>query len=139
MSNAITAFGTILSIDNGSGVYTDVAEIKEISGPSLSRNTIDVTNHASASAHKEFIAGLADAGEITLGLSWLPNNTQHTQLKADFDAGTLRNFKITPPSTLTSKIWTAAGIITKFDPQYPIDGAAGLQVTIKVSGKPTFA
>lgn len=138
MSNATLGFGSIFSLDNGSS-FTAVAEVKEVSGPGLSRATVEVTNHASPSAAREYIAGLIDAGEITLGLSWLPGNTQHSQILTDFTNGTLRNVKITLPSSAGSKVWTAAVIFTKYDPSYQIDGVLGLQVTMKVSGMPTFA
>lgn len=137
MSNAVTAFGTIISIDNGSS-YTDIAEVKEITGPGLSVTAVDVTNHASANGYKEVIGGLKDGGEITFACSWITSNTQHAQILTDFEAKTVRNFKITLNSAAGSKYWTAACLITKFDPAYPIDGALGLQITLKVSGKPTL-
>ena len=55
----IAAFG--ISLEND-GVA--VAQVTSISGPSLSADTIDITNHASTDGYREFVQGLKDAGHL---------------------------------------------------------------------------
>jgi hypothetical protein len=48
-----------------------IAEITSISGPNLTRGTIDVTNLDSTNGYREFIAGFRDGGEVTLSMMLL--------------------------------------------------------------------
>ena len=62
--SSYAAFGASLVYDPASTDLT-VAQITNISGPGISTDAIDVTTHQSASAHREFLAGLVDGGEVT--------------------------------------------------------------------------
>ena len=70
MSDAFIGHGTLLQRGDGGDpeTFTTVAEVLNISGPSLSRDTIDVTTMDSPDEWIEFIAGLNDVGEITFDL-----------------------------------------------------------------------
>ena len=143
MSDATSGFGALFQIaDSGGSVYTTVAEVVTIGGPNLSLDMIEVTHHESSGQYKEFVAGLLDAGEITLGLNHLPANATQSNaadgLVKLLDSRVKRNMKIIFPDSGTTT-WTLAGFITALNPSDPVDGKAELSVTVKLTGKPTLA
>lgn len=139
-SAAIWAYGSKLQISDDAGNYSDVAEITELTPPAMSRDSIDVTNHASASGYREFISGLRDGGEVKFKANWLPTNSTHdgtTGLLESFNDDINHNWKIILPASLITI--TLVGHLTAFEPDLPLEEQAQLSGTIKVSGKPTVA
>lgn len=139
-SSAFWAYGSKLQIDDGAGNYSDIAEITELAGPKMSKDSIEVTSHASASGYREFIAGMRDGGEVSFKANWLPTNTTHdgtTGLLESFNDDVNHNWKIILPNTLITI--TLVGHLTAFEPDLPLEEQGQLSGTIKVSGKPTVA
>lgn len=64
----LDGFGTQFKRGDGGGVevFTPLADVTNVSGPGLSRETIDVTSHGSPDAWMQFIGGLKDGGEVSL-------------------------------------------------------------------------
>lgn len=138
---AKVAKGVVLKRGDGVSpeVFTAIAELTTIGGPNRSRDVIDVSNQDSASFAREYLAGFLDGGEVPFEGNYLADNVTQTNLNVDFDAGTLRNFKveITPLSPL--KTWSFSAFITRLEHGYPHDGKQTISGTLKVSGKPTLA
>lgn len=134
------AFGTELQIGDGGGpeVFTEVAQVRNITGPSATADTEDVTTHDNANAWREFISLFLDGGEVTLELIFDPDGTTHQALRTDFVNRVRRNFKIVFPDATTTT-WPFAGVVTAFGPSAPVDGALTAAVTIKVAGEITYA
>ena len=142
MTIAIDAHGTLLKLGDGGGpeVFTTVAEVTDISGPSMTLDPIDVTSHDSTAAYREFIGGLLDAGEVTLTINYVPTAGTHdatTGLIADMVARVVRNFQLVFPDSGTTT-WSFAALITAFEPAEPIDDKLAADVTLKLSGQPTL-
>lgn len=141
-----TAFGTILAYGNSetpSEEFTKVAQVKDISGPSMSRETIDVTNHQSPSGYAQFLASIADGGEITFTVEYDPQDGSHDQttglLKLMGETVT-RNWKLIFPVEVTTGQYagyTFKGIVTGFSPAAPVKGSLTADITIKVAGAVT--
>lgn len=134
-SNAKHAFGTTLKWNN-----QPVALLTAINGVEINAEVIDVTSHQSDDNYKEFIAGLLDAGEVTLEgwYDYTDTAGQHAML-TDMNARIGREVIITFP-VATGTTWTFDGLITKLLPGgAPTDGAIPFSATIKPSGKPEFA
>lgn len=130
----IDAFGTILAREGATpGTYVAIANVSNISGPGLSRETIDVSAHDSPNGYRQFVGGLKDPGEITFDVNYKPS--AHDMLVADLDDTTATNYRITWPDGST---WTFPAIITGFEPSAPIDDKLAASITLKVSGKPTL-
>lgn len=130
---AKSAFGTKFKW-NG----VDLAEVTSISGPGQKVDTIEVTNHDSADAFKEFLAGLVDGGEITIEGNFIAGDTTgQIAFNTDLQARTSRTCVITMPNSLGT--WTATAIATGFDPSYPHDGKISFSASVKISGKPVLA
>jgi predicted secreted protein len=128
----LDAFGTILAKESATpGTYTAIANVSGLSGPGLSRETLDVTAHDSPDAYREFLGGLRDPGEISADLNYDP--AAHDTLIEDLDDDDPSNYRITWPDGTT---WTFPAIMTGFEPSAPIDDKLAASVTWKVSGKP---
>jgi hypothetical protein len=137
---ALTSGGATIDItSDGSGIVTaltDIAQISSLSGPNLQASTIDVTTHDSVNATREFVSGLIDAGEFTVGLIYDPNVVTHLALWTDLVARTSASFALHFP-TLLNMSWGFEGYITGFGPiEAQPDGAITATITIKLSGAP---
>lgn len=143
MTEAISAFGTLLKIGDGGSPenFTTIAEVKDISLSHFARDMIDVTTHSSTEGWREFMAGLKSGGEVTFEINFLPTDATHSYaagLLHDWEGGTLRNFKIVLTDA-GNTTWTFAAIVSDFVPKAPVSGALTAAVTLKLSGKPTLA
>ena len=137
-SQAVNAFGTTISKDGN-----EIAEVTNIGGPKLARDTLEVTHHKSTGMWREFIKGLKDGGEVSLDLNFLPFHATHnastTGLLADFsDDTTIAAWVLTFPDS-GGTTWSFNGIVTGFEPSQPFDDKLTASVTIKVTGQPTLA
>lgn len=126
-----------------SAVYTTVAQVRDISGPSMQRDTVEVTNRDSSGQAKEYLAGLLDNGEVTFDLVYDPDQTTHSASASGglitlLAAGTLNNFRVTFADS-TPATATFAGLVTQFQPTLPLNGAQTASVTIKISSTITWA
>jgi predicted secreted protein len=140
MGEGISAFGTTLKIGDGASpeVFSDIAEVTNISGPGMSMDTIDVTNHGSAGGWKEYAGGLLDGGEVKLELNFLPADTSQKLLATTLAARTKKNFKLEFPDTANTT-WSFSAFVTNFEPSAPVDGKLGASVTLKITGQPALS
>lgn len=131
-------FGTKLKRGDGETpeVFTEIADITNLSGPGLSRETLDVTSHGSPDGWMEFLGGLKDPGEVSADINYQP--TLHDLLVADFDDKAPRNYQIVFPDE-DATTWAFPAILTGFEPEAPYDDKAAASLTFKVSGKPTIS
>ncbi|MFD6421705.1 phage tail tube protein [Streptomyces sp. NPDC060198] len=134
------AFGTQFRRDStGSGSYTTIANVSDISGPSRSREAIEVTSHDSPNKYREFIKGLKDGGEVEITINYDPGSPSHTALDADFEEDDLRNYQVVLlPGEPDEHTWEFAALITDLGDEFPTDDKAERTATFKVSGKPTL-
>lgn len=145
MSNAILGYGVKLQREypTGSGTYADIAEVINLGGPSLAVDAVEVTHAQSAEAVREFIAGLADAGEIQLTVNTLLTDPSQnlTGILRDYNTQPrpVRNYKILFPPTTAPVTWSGPGILTGYAPSVPIDDRMTTAITIKCAGKWTLA
>lgn len=133
----LDAFGTELSRSDmvpASPVFTAIANVLDITPPSLERETIDVTTHGSPDAWKEYIGGLKDGGEVSLEINYDPR--EHDLLEGDFGDVVPRDYKVTWPGTLGS--WAFSAVMTGFAVTAPHDDKLGGTLTFKVTGKPVL-
>ena len=134
MTLAKAGYGTVLNWDG-----EDIAEVSNISGPSLSIDTIDATHYTSPSQFKEFIAGFGDGGEITFECNFIGSDTLGQQaFITDAYAKSVKEVIITLSSPIIAT-WTFDGVVTGLDFAQPMDNKLSFTATIKVSGVPTLA
>jgi predicted secreted protein len=141
-SSAISAYGTLLQRETffGSGVYVTVAEVKSMTGPGMKADVLDVTTHSSAAsgAWREKRASLLDPGEVSFPINLVPASAGHKALIADFVGRILTNYKIVfPDPGLTAWLFPNC-FLTNFSMKAEVDGVLEADLTLTLSGAPTF-
>ena len=148
-SNAWWAYGSDFKIgdDGTTEVFTTVAEVLDISGPNMSRDTIDVSNQDSTGGWREYIAGFRDAGEISLSANWIPVSATHDGtdgILSKFLDSVTHNYQIVTADdgsaggTGTFTIGMT-GIVTGFAVNLPLSEQAKIDFSIKLTGAVTIA
>jgi predicted secreted protein len=134
------AFGTeFLRDSTGAGAFTKIANVTDISGPSRSREAIEVTAHDSPNKYREFIKGLKDGGEVEITLNYDPAAASHMALDADFEEDDLRDYQvIILPGEADEHTWEFSAMITDLGDEYPTEDKMERSATFKISGKPTL-
>lgn len=135
------AAGTLLKIGDGSGteIFTTIAQVISISGPSSTMETADSTDHDTADNFRTFIGLWNDGGEVTLSLHFDPELQSHVDLREDHENLTLRNFKLEFAMAGGDKIASFAALVTQPpNPTADVNDKLVGDVTLKISGKPTW-
>ena len=101
-------------------------------------DTIDVTNHDNSDNYKQFIIGTKEGGDVKAKVYFDPMETTHTGLIDAFEARSMDTWTIVPP-VVGSPSWSFTGVLTQFDSKFKVNGPIEADITIKVSGRPTFA
>lgn len=138
--SGVDGFGTQLQRGDGAvtETFTEIANVTSISGPGMSRETIDVTAHDSPEQWMEFLGGLKDGGEVSADLNYDPGEDTHNVLQDDFDDTAPRNYRIVFPD-VDQTYWEVGAILTGLEPEAPYDDKLACSITLKVSGKPVLA
>ena len=119
-------------------VVTTVAQVTNISGPSLSMDTADVTTHDSTNAWEETVGTILRSGEVTIDIVFDPADNTQDGTETGGLVYRMKNrvrsaFSIVFPDT-SSTTWSCDGEITGFEPGAPVDGALTASVTVKPTG-----
>jgi len=130
-STAIAGVGTKFKRWNGSA-WVDIAEINSITGPSMSRDTIDVTSLDSTGGYREFITGFRNAGTVVLAMNFT-RATYETMLN-DFESNTIQNYQIVLPDVENTGL-DFEGLVSELPLTIPADDKVTADVTIQVTGK----
>lgn len=127
-------FGTTFSWNSQT-----VAQLTNIGGVEISVDMLDATDHASTSGFKEFVAGLADAGDVTIeGFYKYDDTNGQVAMATDAVAKTSRTAVITFPSSIAT--WTFTAYISKLKVgDMPVDGLIPFSATLKITGVPVLA
>lgn len=144
-TGAIAGIGTKLQIGDGGSPesFTTIAEVTEISGPSLGADTADVTSHDSElneGGFEEHIVTILRTGEVTFTINYIPTDGTHdasSGLLNDYQNKTLRNFKLVFPDS-SNTTWSFSAYVTGFEPSTSPSDQYDASVTLKPSGEPTL-
>lgn len=129
--------GTLLQVETGTpGVYETIPECRNIGPPNPDRDQIDVTNHDSVGAAREFIGGLVDFSEVTADCNYILGSSIHQQCIADAiaSASVARNFRVLLVGATRSIDF--AGYCQRFERNLPHDAQYTANISIKVTGQP---
>lgn len=132
---ATHAFGTTLTWDSVS-----VAGLTAINGVEVTADTVEVSNHLSSDAYKEYLVGMIEPGELSVEgqFDYTDTTGQHAML-TDLNARAAKTWTITFPSA-TGATWTGSGFLVGFKVgDATLDGSIPFSARIKLTGKPTFA
>jgi predicted secreted protein len=133
MTNAVSSVGALLKkfVDSA---WVSVGEVTTISGPTMSRETIDVTSLASTGGYREFIAGFRDPGTMTFTMNF--NRTDYETMKTDFESDTEQDYELILPDDETTTL-EFSGLVTELPLNLDPGSQITCNVTIKVTGQVT--
>lgn len=134
-------FLATISVDiAGGSTYATVGQVRDISGPSIERESIDASHRGTSGYWRKFIKGFKNGGEVTFNIVWDPDLTGHgsasTGMFADLSNDTtIPNWRIAfaPAGTIAF-----AGFIQNFEPSTPMDDVQLVDITVKVNGQPAL-
>jgi len=145
LSQAKLGKGTVLKVgDSGSPeVFTAIPEILEISGsPGGAPDEVSVFNHDSTGMWDETLSGIIRGKQITVRANWnkagASGNTAVLALQSDMEAGTVRNFTITLPTT-TPEIVTFAAHVMDWQMLPPTATQMVVEFVLKSTGSPIWS
>lgn len=117
---ADTGFGTTITFSTGF-----IAEIRNITGPSMSREFIDTSHAGTSGGYRTYIPqDLADGGELEVEMLFDPSADPPIDSAAE-------TVTVTWPDTST---WAFSGALVGFDPTAPYDDLMTATARIKVLG-----
>lgn len=130
-----SGFAAVLNIYITSS-FVAVAQVRDISGPSLSADDIDLSHRGSSV--KTYKPGMLDGGEITLDIVYDPDSATHDDsarggLPYALTGRYREQFRLDFADTTPAKA-TFYGYVTGFQPKTPMNDAQTADVTIKVDG-----
>lgn len=102
---------------------------------------MEVTNHCTSGGTREFIAGLADPGELSATILYEPGSATDLLILEHITSRETREFKIVLVSPDgTTEDATGSVILTAYEPDdAPVDGRREATITGKVTGAMTQA
>ena len=135
-----TAYESVLRVNTVSTTFVDVGQVRDISGPSMTQDAVEVT---ARDTHKwrAFTPGLRDGGEVTFDLIYDPDLPSHsatnttTGLVNFLLTGTAKTFRLIMSDT---NYFSFSGIVTAFTPESPLEDAMTASCTIKVTGAVSY-
>lgn len=145
MTQGLIGFGITLSRGDGASpeVFTKIAELADLSPPTLAKDSVEFTHTDSPDSFREFLPGLKDGGEFTATVNLIPGNATQGNTSGgalhDFINETVaRNWRIAFPGS-PAMTWTFKAFITGFEAATPMDDKMTYAITFKVAGAPTIA
>ncbi len=119
-------------------VFTDIAEMKDVTPPEFSRNEFDATTQNLNI--DTYVVGVLRRSGFTMSLNFLDTDGSHDHLTGLLKATITEpppvdGYRITFPSGV---IWVMSGQVSKFAPKYPVDGLQEAAVTIRPTGRMTI-
>jgi predicted secreted protein len=134
MADAIIGYGAAFSVETGpgTGVFTELAEVVDITPPNLAVDDVEVTHMKSPGRVKEYIAGLTDAGEMQVTLNYIPTSATDAFILAWRAAGNTRACRITYPNNVAFD--TFPGYAKGYAPSLAAGDKAQATLTVKVAG-----
>jgi predicted secreted protein len=130
-SNAKAGVGTEFRRWSGAE-WVEIAEINSITGPGMSRDTIDVTSLSSTGGYREFITGFRNAGTVALAMNF--TRSTYDLMKDDFESDVARNYEILLPDDEATSL-EFEGLVTELPLTIPADDKITANVTIQISGQ----
>lgn len=150
IAQAQPAINTLLKIANEGSplVFNVIANVGDLTGPSMMGNVVDVTSHSTLVPWAQKIVTLLDNGDITLPCYFIPSspgsdgvpNTPEGHngtngLLSVFTQRQLRQYSLTFPDAAATTYYMI-GYITKFSFKAPVKGVLTADVTFTFTSEP---
>lgn len=143
--SALAAINTLLQLGSQGcpQTFTTVANVGDLTGPSISGNVVDVTSHSTEVPWRQKIVTLLDAGEITFPLFFIPASTgaaghgATSGLLEAFTSRELRRWALVFPDAAATT-WYFDAYLTRFSMTAAVAGVETAQCTLILTGQPVF-
>jgi len=136
MSNLLSQGCALFKGDGASPeVFTEIAQVSNITGPDGSTGEIDVTNLASTI--KEFVPSLPDMGTVSCETSWDPALASHVSISTAFLAQTTGNWEVRLSNSPMTVI-AFTGFPNSFSTTIGVDDKVGLSFGVRISAQYTI-
>ena len=114
-----------------SGDWVEIAEIRSITGPSMTRDIIDTTTLNTEGGYRTFITGFRNPGTLALSMNY--TRAGYEALKDDFESDALQNYRIVLPDD-DETVLEFEGIVTEIPLTIPED-LISVDTVIQISGQ----
>lgn len=133
-SEAFAGVGTVFQRWSGQDWET-IAEVRAITGPSASRDTIEVTSLDTEEGSKEYITGFKQGGEVNLAMNF--TRETYELMKNDFEASSEKDYAIVFSDADSSYI-EFLGLVSKLPVAVEADDKVKANITIVITGQIEF-
>jgi len=119
----------------GAVTFTAIGELRDITPPALTRNTIETTTHNEAD--DAFLVGIRRHGDLTFNVNFIPSGAafghdHFTGLQKAWFTGSRDIYRLRFPD---GTAWLFSGYVTNFAPSAPVDDRLSADVTIRPTGR----
>lgn len=122
----------------GSPTFAAIGEVIDPGSNTITRDTVEATHTASTNRYREYIGGLRDGGEFTAVIALEPGVSSHTNMVADLNSNSARNYRFVF-NDATPRKWDFSAFLTSIAQATPIDDRMTLSLTFKVTGQPVLS
>jgi len=132
-SQAALGYGSYFRISNNDspGIYTDIAEVFNITPPNFEADDVDVTHNQSPNRTRETIAGLKTPGDCSFEMNFIPGSASDVLIRLLLGTGEQRACQIQFPNAVT---WSFLASVKGYEVSMPTDDKMSATVSMQVSG-----
>ncbi len=116
-------------------VFTDIAEVTQITAPAFVRDVPDATHMLSPEKWREYIPGLRDPGEVSITMNFIPGGTGQDQMISAFQDDVARMYRV---DFIGTEFWDFYAYCIGFAPEVPLDAKMTATARFKLTGKPIY-
>jgi len=131
--SGISAHGTIIRRQNdGVGAFVEIANLGDITPPSVGRNSIEMTTHNNDI--DQYVQGVLRRGEVTFPMNFIPTDPTHDHLTGLYKSvidHQVDGWQLEFPDGTD---WLFSGGISNIAPTAPVDGRLSANVSIRPTG-----
>lgn len=133
--NARAAINTLLQFGDGASpeVFTTLANVGTITGPSLALTVQDVTSHSTSLPWREKFPTLLDGGDLTFDLFFIPDDPALKTAIGFFLNRAIKDWKLIYPNS-SGVNDTFMGFFSKFGQALKVDDVIRVNVTLTITG-----
>lgn len=134
------AHGTELQLGDASGVYVAIAQVIEVTPPSITSPPIVMSHHDLTSVKRKLPSALSDVGPVTARIYLDPDDAGHAELLALALSKEEVPWRIVYPTAITANTWDFDGYVAGYEPNAAVsnDGVLEATITIEVADLPAL-
>ena len=137
----IKGMGTAFKIGDGASPtesFTAISGLKSSGIPGLSADVADTTTLARTSNYEEALSTVLRTGDLTLSLSWDPDDAQHQGFLTNYASGAAKSYQIVFTDS-TPTTFQFSSIVTGVSISIETGSEVTAEVTLKNTREPNFS